>query len=136
MTTQEKQTKGLGAFFHTVCLTFAATAGYFALAPWTGVAEGIVLIAFVAFGYAWPEIDFLFGRLGLEEAGAWLSLSGLIGTLAPLIVGFAKMARSASTDEQTILPVGLAMLSVAMVTTLVACVLNVFNRLYAHIKED
>lgn len=135
MDTQEKHNNGLGAFFHTVCLTFAATMGYLALSAPTGAAEGIVLVAFVAFGYAWPEIDFLFGRLGLEEAGAWLSLSGLIGTLAPLIVGFAKMARSA-TDEQTILPVGLAMLSVAMVTTLVACVMNVFNRLYDHIKED
>lgn len=135
MTTQEKQNKGLGAFFHTVCLTFAATAGFFALAPQTGMAEGMVLIAFVAFGYAWPEIDFLFGRLGLEEAGAWLSLSGLIGTLAPLIVGFGEMARSGA-DERTLLPIGLNMLSVAMVTTLVACILNVFNRLYAHIKED
>lgn len=135
MTTQEKQTKGLGAFFHTVCLTFAATMGYLALSAPTGAAEGIVLVAFVAFGYAWPEIDFLFGRLDLEAAGAWLSLSGLIGTLAPLIVGFGEMAQ-AGADERTLLPIGLNMLSVAMVTTLVACVLNVFNRLYDHFKED
>lgn len=134
MDTIENQ-KGLGTFFHTVCLVFAATAGYLAVSQQPSAAEWILVAAFVAFGYAWPEIDFLFGRLDLEAAGAWLSLSGLIGTLAPLIVGFAKMARSA-TDEQTILPVGLAMLSVAMVTTLVACVLNVFNRLYAHVMED
>lgn len=136
MDTQEKQIKGLGAFFHTFCLTFAATLGYLAVSPQpSSAAEWILVAAFVAFGYAWPEIDFLFGRLGLEAAGAWLSLSGLIGTLAPLIVGFGEMAQ-AGADERTLLPIGLNMLSVAMVTTLVACVLNVFNRLYDHFKED
>lgn len=135
MDTQEKQIKGLGAFFHTFCLTFAATLGYLAVSPQPSPAEWILVAAFVAFGYAWPEVDFLFGRLDLEAAGAWLSLSGLIGTLAPLIVGFGKMAQ-AGADERTLLPVGLAMLSVAMVTTLVACVMNVFNRLYEHVKED
>ena len=106
---------------HPLTLALAATAGFLSATPARPIWQDLIVGAFIFAGYALPEAYFLAGKRPLEATNRHLQDAGFLGTVIPMVLGLPIFLDSAER--------ALATFALALVTTMFALVLILFNNL-------